>query len=256
MSQIRCLPVYGRVGHLTSITNPRVAYLARTTSGIIFLMGLRKFGALRLLVVLASCLAGYGQQPTASVSFTLDLPGANPGHYELVVANDGQGSYTSNGKFDENSAAADPAPLKFSVSENIRAQIFDLAKRAHYFTGKVDSGRKNIANTGAKTLAYKDASHSSQATYNYSTLQPIEQLTSIFQNLSTTLEFGRRLVYLHHYEKLALDDQLKRMEDMQRENDLGDVQAIAPVLKEIANDSSVMNVSRARALRMLNTAAK
>src|ERR1700686_4376271 len=124
-------------------------------------MGVRKFGALPLLAAFTFWRAAYGQQPTVSVSFTLDFPGANPSHYELVVANDGQGSYTSNGKFDENSAAAGPAPLKFSVSENILAQIFDLAKRAHYFTGKVDSERKNIANTGAKTLVYKDASHSS-----------------------------------------------------------------------------------------------
>jgi hypothetical protein len=120
----------------------------------------------------------------------------------------------------------------------------------------VDSGHKNIANTGAKTLAYKDASHNSQVTYNYSSLQPVEQLTSIFQNLSATMEFGRRLVYLHKYEKLALDDELKRMEDMQKESALADVQAIAPVLKDIANDSSVMNVSRARALRLLSTAGK
>jgi hypothetical protein len=219
-------------------------------------MASRRVCGLLLLISLTLCVVAYGQQPAATLSFTLDFPGANPSHYELVVANDGQGSYTSNGKFDENSEAADPAPLQFQVSENIRAQIFDLAKRAHYFSGKVDSGHKNIANTGAKTLAYKDASHNSQATYNYSPLQPVEQLTSIFQNLSTTMEFGRRLVYLHKYEKLALDGELKRMEELQQENSLGDVQVIAPELKEIADDSSVMNVSRARALRMLNRAGK
>jgi len=70
------------------------------------------------------------------------------------------------------------------------------------------------------------------------------------------MEFGRRLVYFHKYEKLALDDQLKRMEEMQRDNGLGDVQSIAPALKDIANDSSVMNVSRARALRLLANAGK
>ena len=43
---------------------------------------------------------------------------------------------------------------------------------------------------------------------------------------------------------------------MQREKNLGDLQAIAPVLNEIANDSSVMNVSRARALRLLALAGK
>src|SRR6185312_815123 len=219
-------------------------------------MGLRKLRTLPLLITLPLCLAGYGQQPAASVSFKLDFAGADPSHYEILIASDGQGSYISNGKFDDHSDPADPAPLQFVVSENIRKQVFDLAKKSHYFAGKVDSGQKNIANTGAKTLAYKDASHNSQATYNYSILQPITELTSIFQNLSTTMEFGRRLAYLRKYQKLALDDQLKRMEEMQRENSLGDVTAIASVLKDIANDSSVMNVSRSRALRLLASAEK
>src|SRR5205807_5833043 len=98
-------------------------------------------------------------------------PGANPSHYEIVIASDGQGSYTSDGKFDDQSEPAAATPLQFVLSENIRKQVFDLAKKSHYFSGKVDSGQKNIANTGAKTLAYKDASRNSQATYNYSMLQ-------------------------------------------------------------------------------------
>jgi hypothetical protein len=220
------------------------------------MMGLGKLCTLCLLVAPTLCLAADSDPPGPSVRFSLDFPGSNPSHYEIVIANDGKGSYTSNGKFDDKSDAAGPEPLQFAMSENIRAQIFDLAKRAHYFTGKVDSGRKNIANTGAKTLGYKDASHNSQATYNYSPLEPVERLTSIFENLSTTMEFGRRLVYLHKYEKLALDDELKRMEELQREGGLGDVEAIAPVLKEISNDSSVMNVSRARALRLLGSTGK
>jgi hypothetical protein len=219
-------------------------------------MVLRNLAALPLLIPLALCLAAYGQQSTATVSFKLDFPGAEPSHYEIVIAGDGHGSYISNGKFDDKSDPADPEPLQFAVSENIRRQIFDLAKKSHYFTGNVDSGHKNLANTGVKTLTYKDASHNSEATYNYSTLQPITELTSIFQNLSITMEFGRRLVYLHKYEKLAIDDQLKRMEEMQGENSLGDVGTIAPVLKDIANDSSVMKVSRARALRLLASAGK
>ncbi len=71
------------------------------------------------------------------------------------------------------------------------------------------------------------------------------------ENLSTTLEFGRRLSYFHKYQKLALDDDLKRMEEMQKEDNLGDIQAIAPILNGIADDTSVMNVSRSRALRLL-----
>jgi hypothetical protein len=201
-------------------------------------------------------LAAAGQQAPATISFTLDFPASNPGHYVIEVMSNGQGSYTSDGKIEEQSAAINSGPEQFRISEGIREQIFDLAKRAHYFAGKVDSGRKNIANTGAKTLAYKDATHDSRATYNYSGLQPVEQLTSLFQGLSTTLEYGRRLAYFHKYEKLELDDELKKMEELQKDNNLRDVQAVAPELMQIANDTSVMNVSRARAQRLLASTDK
>jgi hypothetical protein len=219
-------------------------------------MTLGKCCGLSLLIAFSAAVGTSGQQTAARVSFTLDFPGANPSHYEIVVGSDGGGFYVSNGKFDEQSAPADPEPLPFTLSDNVRRKVFELAERAHYFTGKVDSGRKNIANTGTKTLAYRDPKHDARTTYNYSLLQPIEELTSVFEGLSTTMEFGRRLIYLHKYQKLALDDELKRMQELAKENSLGDVQAIAPVLKDIAADGSVMNISRARALQLLDSAGK
>jgi hypothetical protein len=224
--------------------------------GIIFLMSLLKNYALPLLISLLLCFPCRAEQAAATVGFTLDFQGANPSHYEVLITSDGQGSYRSNGQLDQRSEPADPAPLQFTVSESVRSQIFDLVKKSRYFNGKVDSGRKNIANTGNKVLTYKDADHNAQATYNYSPVPAVQDLTAIFQGLSTTLEFGRRLTYFRKYEKLALDDDLKRMEQMQRENNLGDLQAISAVLNGIANDTSVMNVSRARALRLLALAGK
>ncbi len=209
-----------------------------------------------LLVLSPICLVAQTSRPGAVASFILDFTGANPSHYEITVHDDGQGSYSSNGQLNQDSEPADPAPLQFTLSPNVRQQVFELAQRAKYFTGKLDSGRKNIANTGAKTLAYKDEHRSTQATYNYSPLAPVQQLTSIFEGLSCTLEFGRRLDFFHKYQKLALDQDLKRMEELQHDNNLGDVQAIAPILNAIANDSSVINVTRARALRLLAAAGK
>ena len=209
-----------------------------------------------VLISVFACVTARAQQAGATVGFTLDFQGANPSHYEIVISSDGNGSYSSNGQLDQHSEPADPAALKFTISENSRSQMFDLVKKTHYLKGNVDSGHKNIANTGNKVLTYKDADHNSQATYNFSPVPAIQELTAIFQGLSTTLEFGRRLTYFRKYEKLALDDDLKRMEQMQREKNLGDLQAISPVLNGIANDPSVMNVSRARALRLLALAGK
>lgn len=204
-----------------------------------------------LLLFVFFSAAAKSQAAPATVSFSIDFPNANPSHYEVSVSEDGHGSYSSNGKLSDDSDPADPASLSFRLSENVRAKIFDLAQRAHYFKGKVDSGNKKIANTGVKTLTYKSGDQNSQATYNYSPSAAVQQLTDVFENLSTTLEFGRRLDYFRKYQKLALEQDLSRMEELQKDGNLGDIRAIAPILNAIADDASVMNVSRARALRLL-----
>ena len=199
--------------------------------------------------------AAYAQQ-AATVTFSLDFPGSNPSHYHITVANDGRATYSSNGQLNENAEPADLAELPFTISNSVRDQIFQIAKRTHYFSGKIDSGLKNIANTGNKTLAYKDTEHNTQTAFNYSTNPAIQEITAIFQGLSLTLEFGRRLTFFRKYQKTALDEDLKKMEQMQRDKNLGDLNAIADVLTAIANDTSIMNISRARALRLLAMAGK
>lgn len=210
-------------------------------------------GAFLLLASLAAFAAD--ATPDATVQFKFDFPGSNPAHYEITVQNDGHDFYTSNGDLG-NSTSPDSTPFEFSVSDKTRQEVFALAKKANYFTGKVDSGNAKLANTGAKTLIYKDASHDTSATYNYSLDPSIQQITNILQGLSTVLEYGRRLTWFHKYQKLALDDDLKQMQERQQSNTLGDLEAIAPLLKQIADDPSVMRMTRARALRLLAVAGK
>jgi hypothetical protein len=203
------------------------------------------------LVCLISCLAlcaSAEENPT--LTFTLDFPGSEPSHYRISISSDGHATYDSDGKLTAESED-DPFHLDFSLSESTRTRAFDLAKRANYFQGEIDSRKRNLASTGTKTLAYKDAEHNTQATYNYSPIPAVEQLTQLLQNLSTTLEFGHRLQYYHRYQKLALDEQLKRMEEMSKQNTLGELQAIAPILQQIVNDNSLITPVRVRAQRLL-----
>ena len=189
----------------------------------------------------------------STVTFTLDFPNSDPEHYAITVASDGHSVYQSNGKLTDQSDG-DPFRLEFQMSEATRARIFDLAAQAHNFEGRVDSGLKNLAFTGTKTLAYKDGQKNTQATYNYSLVPPVKELTTLFQNLSTTLEFGRRLAFLRRYQKLALDDELKSMDQMAQDNNLAELSAVAPILQAIVKDTSVMRISRARAARLLERA--
>jgi len=192
-------------------------------------------------------------QDTGVVTFTLDFPGSEPSHYSISVSSDGHSTYDSDGKLSPESDP-DPFHLDFSVSPATGKTIFDLAARAKYFQGEVDSKKRGLASTGVKTLTYKDDQRSASATYNYSPIVPVQQVTQLFQNLSVTLEYGRRLQYFHRYQKLALDEELKRMEEMANQNSLQELGAVVPILQRIATDSSVINPVRARAQRMVERA--
>ena len=186
----------------------------------------------------------------ASLTFSLDFPNSSPEHYSIEVQSDGRTHYESSGKLSADSDVRDDYQTDFTLSDPIRTRIFELAAQAHYFTGKVDSGNKKLAFTGTKKLIYKDGQRNSSADYNYSQQQPVQQLTALFQSVAATMEFGRRLTYFHRYQKLALDDELKRMEDEAKRGELAELQAVSPILQNIYDDSSVMNVVRARARRI------
>lgn len=216
--------------------------------------GLPKLLRLGFLCLGLLCAWARAQQtPVPTVGFSLLFPGSLPDKYAIVIPATGNATYYSDGKLTPDSES-DDFRVDFAVSDATRTRIFDLAKRAHYFEGELDSKKKGLAFTGDKALSYRDAERSTKASYNYSTIPVVQELTQLFQNLSTTLEFGRRLEFYHRYQKLALDDELKRMEEMAKQNNLEELAAVAPVLQQIAKDQSVINPVRARAQRLLERA--
>ena len=188
--------------------------------------------------------------PVATVTFTLDFPESDPTHYSIAVDSTGHGSYECTAKVQEDSEEQ-TYRAEFNLSAVNRERIFEWANQAKYFSGKIDSGKQKLAFTGQKTLSYLDGQRSFSAQYNYSSLEPVRQLTALFQNMAGTQDYGRRLAYYHRYQKLALDDELKRMETQARNNELSEIQGIAPVLEEIVEDTSVINVVRARAKALI-----
>jgi len=221
-----------------------------------FCMFFARFRMVALVYLIACFMSSAQAQQTAvpTVTFTLDFPGSEPDHYVVSVSEDGRSSYDSDGKLSPDSEGGDSFHADFTMSQAGRTRVFDLAKRAHYFEGQIDSKNKKLASTGSKTLTYKDAQKNTSATYNYSPVPPVQDLTTFFQSLSTTLEFGHRLDYHLRYQKLALDEELKNMEEASNSGGLAEISAVAPVLQKILDDPAVIKVVRARAQRMLQLA--
>jgi hypothetical protein len=228
---------------------------------LLFLRPSRNLICLACLVLFVAGPAHAQQSGVATVAFSCDFPGSNPSHYGFSVTSARNASYISDGKL-TNASASDgssnddgPFRMDFALSLATAVHIFDLAKTARYFEGNVDSKKKNIASTGDKTLMYRDPAKSNIANYNYSSIPAVQELTTLFQDLSSLVEFGRRLDYEYRYQKLALDEELKRMEDTMAQDVRPDLPAAVPILQKIADDSSVIITVRARAQRLLQRAS-
>jgi hypothetical protein len=216
------------------------------------------------LVILLVCAAALAAQQSSDgavpsgislplVSFTFDFPQSTPAHYIVTIDKTGKALYESGEAPKSADQADDSFRYEFQVSELTRKQIFDLSQRAHYFEGNFEQGKGKIANTGMKKLTYRDEQNNGSATFNYTADPAAQELTRIFQSISATMQFAERLEYFHRYQKLALDDEMKRMEEMVKGKSLMEVQAIAPILKQIIADQTVVNATRARAERILLT---
>ena len=196
-----------------------------------------------------------------TVTFEFAWPGADPAHYALAVDSTGRAAYRDDDPAAD-SQTGDPYLYKFVVSEPTRSRIFQLAQQAHYFQGDFDYKKGRIAQTGIKTLSYREGPGElffqptngvrTQTSYNWSENPAIQQLTTLFQDIAATLQAGRKLNFLRRFDKLGLEAELKHIEESQKSGSMAELQAIAPALQEVAQDPGVMHVSRQRAQHLLS----
>jgi hypothetical protein len=235
----------------------------------------------RLLLALLAALSitvlqASAQQQNATVSFKLVWKEAQPSMYSVVIHKNGQAEYVSEDKGlsppqernapvesnaeqsvqSQDAASQDAFHKQFQASEALRQKVFGSAERANFFDGQFDFTKHAIAQTGRKTLSYSDSAHHGSATYNYSEDPIIQELTEIFQGISTTIEGGRKLEFDRRFDKLSLDQELKSLEELSNEGHLQEVQAIAPLLQSIAADRTVLHIAQMRAQRILKKAGQ
>lgn len=192
----------------------------------------------------------YPDIPT--VTFTLDWPQARPPYYSIAVDSAGRAAYTG---VDDARSGGEPYMEKFEVSRSVRDRIFAAAEALDHFQGQYDFKRHKVAFTGNKTLAYAGPKHKYSTTYNWSENPQVADLTQLFLGIGNTINGGRRLAYLHRFDRLGLNDELKDLESAAKEHYLVELHVISPVLHKIAEDPAVMDLARQRAQHLLSLAA-
>ena len=175
-----------------------------------------------------------------------------PQNVTITVQSTGSARYISRNPFTPPEPGADPDyTLDFTLSSRNQEKLFRDAREANYFNGDFSFKKHVVASTGKKTLTYSDPVRHFSTTYDYSDNKAIEEITNLFSGISNTIEHGRKLVYLHRFDKLGLEDELKAMEDAAENHNLAELQIIAPTLKSIADDTKVLNIARQRAKKLL-----
>lgn len=185
-----------------------------------------------------------------TVTFTMSLPRANPPYYSVTVSSMGRISYYSQPSSDLRTG--EPYMVDFTGSKATRTTIFCLAEQLNFFQGNFKTRHSTRARTGWKSLTFAEGPINNRISYTSSNNPLINRLTTLFERISATMEFGRRVGLIETNNRCGLSAELKRMKRQATRGQLTEVEVIAPELQHIASDLRLSESSRDRAQSILD----
>lgn len=187
-----------------------------------------------------------------SVSFLFDWSQGIPWtKYSITVQSNGKTHFEGTPHADEQDRDTDPVTHDFMMWDSTRQNIFTLAQKLNYFRGNFDAHIKHVAQTGSKTLGYQSPEVRGSSTYNYSQNPDVQALSKIFTGIATTFDYQRKLAFEYRYDKLGMDQCLKELEDLQANHGVEELHVLGPMLRKIAEDPNLMNITRQSARQIL-----
>lgn len=181
----------------------------------------------------------------ATVTYLFSWPQGVPWtKYSISVKSDGTTHFSGVPHPDSQYADTDPVEQDFTMWENNRQKIFELAQKLNYFQGNLDAHLKHIAQTGSKTLEYQSPQVHGSSTFNYSQDADVQALNNLFMGIATSVDYGRKLTFQYRFDKLGMDQRLKELQGLLNDHQVEELHIIAPILRKIAADPNLMNISR------------
>jgi hypothetical protein len=167
------------------------------------------------------------------------------GPYEsqcVQLGPDGVGEYRAKRR-EGNDVRADLA-LTPAARDRFRALLArtDFLARATQY----ESARK-VADLGPKHLTVDLPSGRREATFNYSTLKEITDLSTFFEGLIVQESFVMEMDVALQYDRLRIPELLEHLEDLLKASDVADPAGLAAVLEKVENDRRVLDYARSQA---------
>jgi hypothetical protein len=218
----------------------------------------------RRLLLLALVLPSswlFGQNPQLRVPTNKRFPtlifscvrwNANPSFYSIAIDSSGTATYDSAPEGIDKTGVA--YTIEFQVSDRTRRIAFNLAKRLNYFGDGFGEAQSSPDKNNVHTLAYRYEGVRTQFTYSASSDPDVLELTSVFEELSQTFEYGRNLKELQIHNRKALPPQLLDMQGKAERHALRDLEALVPTLRGLASDTDLDPAVRRQAAVLLKLA--
>jgi hypothetical protein len=194
----------------------------------------------------------------AEVSFQFERAGLSVPKYKIVMHEDGTGSYQAEvapvgigGGTMGVSAVPRPISQPIRISSATTQMVFQAARSLDRFNIPCESKAKNIADTGKKILSYKGNDGEGSCHYNYSENKSVSQLTDTFQAIAQTMDEGRKLQFLHRFDRLGLYSEMEVLSHEVEEKRVLELGNIASALRSIVADEALMQKVRERAAHLL-----
>jgi hypothetical protein len=184
-------------------------------------------------------------------SFDFKRTGVQPPHWAVEVYADGTGRYDDLSAA-EHASATTLRAIHVSPETYKRISAGADAVRA----GRCESKQKNIANTGAKHIAYRWRAGDiwSKCDFNYSEDAALNDAAAAFQAIAETMQAGDKLKHHHRFDRLGLDGELDSLASAVKAGRAIELQNIAAVLQSLVNDDELMDVVRRKAQGLLQLA--
>lgn len=192
---------------------------------------------LTLLALAAALWAGDSPQLFYSRSF----PGSKPDYIQVVLDKSGDAVYQE--------AVNDDLPLKFKLSPEDTAAVYDLANKLDHFKHPLESPLK-VAFMGAKTFRYIDGDQKTEVKFNYSEDPSAQALVDWFERMAESAERNIDLERAVKYDHLGVDQALNGLEQAFENGRVVAPEQYLPLLDRVAKNETYMHQARAKAAEL------
>jgi hypothetical protein len=200
-----------------------------------------------LALALLSCFLAAGDilsSPAGSSVFTYRriFKSSTPEFIEIKINED-----SDTGSYEIRQLDEDPGATSFEISHPLRAKIFELIAKLHYFKGLDLDVHRKIANLGEKTFRWERGSEAHEVKFNYTVNADAAQLLQICEGLARQQDLIDLLQRRMKYDRLGVNDALLEVETDFSKGVLPEPHRVLPLLDQIAGDSRFVDIARQRA---------